>query len=242
MILHEGKMTLRELSSWFGLAPDSISKSSKAAKEKKFKILETYAEFHFEGKSLIIDRVKQPTYTRAFDIIEEEMPKRWGRIPDGTHQIQEILYKERIDTCARVGKDIWLNIPEVQSQISERTTQNYTNQVKIQKYGHNYLNDCGTLGHSEYVWMNQTNDAPLDEAGLTILKECANLAYGDVNILLAAIDDDYHIGCMSKEERDAAIGSLDTMECYDKFVMLLIQKLGFKPEKRTRLIDDVGSF
>ena len=37
--LHEGKMTLRELSEWFGLKPDTINKGSKAAREKKLKIL-----------------------------------------------------------------------------------------------------------------------------------------------------------------------------------------------------------
>lgn len=106
MELKEGYITLRELSVWFGLKPDSISRSSSATRAKKFELLKTYAEYHFEGKKLYIDRVFYPEYTKAFEIIDKEMPKRWGKIKDKNGQINEVLYKERIDTCARVGEDI----------------------------------------------------------------------------------------------------------------------------------------
>lgn len=49
-----GKMTMRELSTWFGLKPDSLSKHPNA-KEKRLKALTGYANYHFEGKTLIID-------------------------------------------------------------------------------------------------------------------------------------------------------------------------------------------
>lgn len=54
MELKEGKMTLRELSQWFGLSPDSISKSKPNVKEKKFKLLKTFANYYCE---LVINRL-----------------------------------------------------------------------------------------------------------------------------------------------------------------------------------------
>lgn len=61
--LHEGKMTWAELSEWFGLKPNTITKNPKR-RQKRLKILELYADFHIEtvGKSgkktcVIIDRV-----------------------------------------------------------------------------------------------------------------------------------------------------------------------------------------
>ena len=55
--LQEGKLTLRELSLWFGLAPTTISNGSTKSKEKKFNILKGYAVYHFEGRNIIIDKV-----------------------------------------------------------------------------------------------------------------------------------------------------------------------------------------
>lgn len=238
MELHEGKMSIKELSEWFGLKPETLSKSSQKAKDKKFKILEAYADYHFEGKKLIIDKVKYSTYSKAFEIIEEEMPKRWGVIMDDSRKVNETLKKERIDTCARVGGDIWYNIPEVKAQISLTTSKRYTNTIKVQKYGHNYLNDYGTCGRSEYVWMNEKGTAPLGEWETSKIKECSEKAYGDKSLLIASIDDDFRHGYISKEERDKAVGSIETNDNYDYFVELVIQELGFYPEKRTRLIDE----
>ena len=134
MELKEGYMSLRDLSLWFGLKPDTFKNSRPETKEKRFKILKTYAEYHFEGKRLYIDRVIYPTYTKAFEIIDEEMPKRWGKVKDNNGQINEVLYKERIDTCARVGEDIWRNVKEVHTQISLNTAKKYTNNSKKLKY------------------------------------------------------------------------------------------------------------
>ena len=63
MELKVGKMTFKELSIWFGLKPDTLIKSRKSTKEKKLEILKNYAEYHFEGRSLIIDKIYylQPT-------------------------------------------------------------------------------------------------------------------------------------------------------------------------------------
>ena len=120
--LQEGKLTLRELSLWFGLAPTTISNGSTKSKEKKFNILKGYAVYHFEGRNIIIDKVTCPVYSKARAIVEKEFPKKWGVILDENGKANPILKKERIDTCTRVGKDIYYTCPEVSSQISEKTT------------------------------------------------------------------------------------------------------------------------
>lgn len=239
MELHEGLMSIKDLSVWFGLKPDTLSASHKKAKEKKFEILKTFANYHFEGKKVYIDKVIHPTYTKAFEIIEEEMPKRWGKVKDDSGKYIKELQEQRIDTSARVGKDIWYNVPEVQSQISIRTSQVYTNKVKAQKYGKAYLdNSHGTCGRSEYVWMNRDGNAPLDEESLKKLNECAVEAYKDISVKIAQIDDEYHQGNISKEERDKSVGEVECENNYSAFVTLVIEALGFYPDKRTRIIDE----
>lgn len=99
------------------------------------------------------------------------------------------------------------------------------------------MNDKGTDGYCEYVWMNKKGTAPLDEESLKILKECQRIAYGSASEMIACIDDDYHKGVLTKEERDQAVGEINTMDNYNLFIELVYDKLGFEPEKRTRLID-----
>lgn len=237
MDLKLGRMSLRELSVWFGNKPDTLAKAKPATKEKKFKILKTYAEYHFEGKDLIIDRIKYPTYTKAFNIIEEEFPKRWGYIKDDKGQINEVLKKERIDTCARVGSNIWKNIPEVKSQIVERTAKEYVNKIKREQYGRNYKEEYGTKGRCISVRMNEEGTRPLNDEENEIVKQCIAIAYADVGEKIAELDEDYKNGLMTKEEYKEEKGQLETMDSFEHFQELVIEKLGYYPIKRTKLID-----
>lgn len=240
MELKEGKMTIRELSLWFGLKPDTISNGSKSAREKKFNLLKTYADYHMEGTKIVIDRVKYPVYSKAFEIIEEEFPKRWGHIKNSSHEIIKDLKKNKIDTCTRVSKDIWYNVPSVQQSISLETSRKYVNKVKTRDYGRNYLDEHGLKGRSEYVWMNKDGTAPLDAESLEIVKQCSGEAYGEVSLLIAAIEEDYRKGCLTLAEKQNALGAISVEQGYDRFVELVIEKLGFYPEKRTRLIDEIS--
>ena len=64
-----------------------------------------------------------------------------------------------------------------------------------------------------------------------LLKRSPN-SYGQyeesVNAILTAV----------KEERDAAVGAIETADSYDLFVDLVINRLGYYPKKRTQLIDE----
>jgi hypothetical protein len=98
--LKEGRMTYRELSVWFGMKPDSLSKNPKT-KKKKMEILKRFADYHVEGRCLYIDAIKIPEFSKAYDIIEENFDIEWHKKP-------------KIDTCARVGGIIYAKHPEIQ--------------------------------------------------------------------------------------------------------------------------------
>lgn len=236
--LQEGKLLLQDLSCWFGLAPATLGKSSPKAKEKKMKTLASYADYHFEGRSIIIDKVHCSVYSKARAIVEKEFPKKWGIILDRDNKAYPILKQERIDTCARVGKDIYYTYPEVSSQISEKTTIQYVGAVKREQYGRCHIKEEGTKGYCEYVYVNKEGTAPLNAEELAIVTKCAQDAY-NLDLQTAMIDEDYHKGKLSKQERDAAIAGLADENKYDIFVELVNTRLGYMPEKRTRLVDNV---
>ena len=73
MELHKGKMSFKDLALWCGKSPRYFSNASADLKEKFFEIFSFYADYHFEDKKLIIDKVKYPTYTKTFDIIERAL-------------------------------------------------------------------------------------------------------------------------------------------------------------------------
>lgn len=237
MELKKGKMSWRELSIWFGLKPDSLAKHPKT-KENKLQKLEVFADFHLDEKGkLIIDKVHIPEYSKPLEAIEKEFLKRWGNIKDSSGKIIQELKEERIDTCARVAYDIYYNVPAIKGQITLDTTKTYVSRKKREMYGRNYIFERGTKGYSKYIWMNEEGNAPLTKEELDILKECASLAYGDVNLLLIAIEEDYREGNLSEEEYTLAKGSIETSDSYNRFRCLVKQKLKFFPKKRTQLVD-----
>lgn len=93
MELHLGKMTQKELSLWFGLSEKGLSNASASAREKKFEILKNFADYHFEGKSIYIDRIINPTYTNAYKIIENKFNSTWGHIKNNNGEIESTLKK-----------------------------------------------------------------------------------------------------------------------------------------------------
>lgn len=236
MELKEGYITLRDLSIWFGLKPETISRSTEKAREKKLKKLKSFADYHLEGKRIHIDKVKFPTYIKPVDIIDREFPLRWGRIINKeTGEINLSLYQGYIDTCARVGRDIWYNCPEIQGQISIETTVAYCTATKVAGFGHNYLPDKGTYGQSHFVKMDKEGKAPLTEEQQKIVRECAQAAYGPMNAKIAEIDEAFYKGELTQEQRDQAVGKIDTLKYYQSYIELLVNKLGFYPEQRTQL-------
>lgn len=239
IMLEEGRITLSELSQWFGLSPATITNGSKSAKEKKFKVLKSFADYHFEGRSIIVDKVYCPVYSKAYPIIQKEYLKHWGKIPvDEKGHVNLELMKQRIDTCARVASEIYNTVPQVKEQISFNTAKNYVNRAKIEDYGHCHLPDHGKKGSCKYIWVNEDGTRPLNKDELKIVNQCNKEAYGSFNEQVALIDDEYVKGGLSREERNKAVGLIDTKDNYEIFVALVSEKLGYMPDKRTMLINE----
>lgn len=224
-----GLMSWRELSIWFGLKPDTLTKHPKS-KAKRLRALAGFADFHLDEKGrVIIDEIYTPEYNKAYEIIERNFETTWD--------------KSMIDTCANVGKQIYNKEETLRSQISISTAKNYTNKVKIEKYGHNFLNDYGSKGHCRHIWIDPSTDEPLTKDQLTILKLCAKNAYGQADETLAAIEHSYRNGEISLREKRQSLANIDTSEGYDKFEEGLLKNLGFFPIKKTLLInDEEGAF
>ena len=67
--LKEGKISLDELADWFGIAPSTIRASK--TKANKLKILASFADFHIESRTIIIDKIYIAEYSKAYNIIKE---------------------------------------------------------------------------------------------------------------------------------------------------------------------------
>jgi hypothetical protein len=66
--------------------------------------------------------------------------------------------------------------------------------------------------------MDKNGKDPLPQDKLEILRECASKAYQSTSEIVAAIDDDYMKGILTKEQRQQAIGELDTYDAYATFM------------------------
>lgn len=243
MELKIGPMKIKDLSVWFGLQPETLGKSKPRAREKKMEILKGFADYHFEGKKLIIDKVKIPTYSKAYDFIAEHYLDGWGKIIDKqTYQLDPVCWNQKIDTCTRVGATLYYKYNEVKSQIKKETAQAYTNTAKRKDWGRNYIkDDKGEKGTSDYIWVNEKGH-PLNADDSRKVKECSQKAYGVIDEKIALYDSAYHSGELSKQERDEAVANIDTDECYDNFVEYVIEELGYFPDKRTQLFPFESAF
>lgn len=151
MILKEGHITLKELSVWFGLKPNTITNGSVAAKQKKLERLKLFCDYHFEGKKLIIDKVYVPEYSKAYDFIESKFKDEWGSVIDKETRRYNWQKEACVDTCTRVGKVMHDKYPEVQ-QVGETTAINYVGAVKRNSV--NEHKDWGSC-HTVYVKRQQ---------------------------------------------------------------------------------------
>ena len=230
--LKKGPITLKELSEWFGLKPETISRSTKKAREKKFEKLKGFCKYHFDGKKIIIDEVITPKYSKALELIEKEYYGIWGEGINPYHK------KNKVDTSTRIGRELWYRFPELQSQITEQTSVNYANKAKIKDFGSLYRHTRGKLGSCEFVWFNPQTNNPLTEEELKIMDECIKEAYESLNRILVAFEQDARNGFFTIEEYDEIKAKIDSKFYYDKYIDLVFGALNFIPIKKTKLIKD----
>lgn len=237
MQLKEGPMNFRELSVWFGLKPDTITKGSKSAKEKKLQRLKNFCDYHLEDRKIIIDRVIIPEYAKSYDVIDEYFDDEWGYIVNPETHKMSWQYKARVDTCTRVARAIQRKHPEAR-QVSEKTASAYACHVRTKGYGPTYKDVKGEKGYCEIVYLNEDETGLLSDEQMKIMHECRQEAYREVDEMRFKLDEAYHMKEITKEEWQKEIGEIDTKEAYCDMQELLYEKLGFIPQKRTRLFDD----
>lgn len=234
MELKEGHMTLRELSVWFGLKPETISNSRPSAKQKKLDKLKLFCDYHFDGKKLMIDRVYIPEYTKAYDFIESRFQDEWGLVID--HETRKANWQKnaRVDTCTRVGKAMHGKYPEVK-QIQESTAISYVGAVKRDKFGRNCVEEHKQWGSCRIVYLNEDYSGLLSEDQMAILKQCRQEAYANVSEKIAVIDESCAMRDITTAEAKVLKGEIDTNGNYNKYQELLFERLGFIPKKMTQI-------
>lgn len=232
--LKEGTISYRDLSLWFGLQPDNFAKSRPATKEKRLRKLSHFCDFHFEGKKLFIDKVHIAEYSSAYDTIEENFSREWGKVVDpGTRQINW-QKKECVDTVTRVGKAMYRNYPEVK-QVTEKSAISYAGRVKREKVGRNAVKEYGNEGSCRTVYLNKEQDGLLSKEQLAIVRECAEEAYKSVGAQMLQIDEGCAMGDLSPQEAAQLKEQIDTSMNYARYQRLLLERLGFLPKKRTQI-------
>lgn len=225
MQLKLGIMTLAELAEWFSISSSTMRKAG--TKERKLEILKAFADYHFEGRSVYIDKIHIAEYNKAYDVIKEELPKEWN--------------KSGLDTCSRVGSAIYWKNKAVNVSIKEATAQTYARSAKIQLYGKNNSGSVGELGYSNYEWCRRVgyDCQPLTEEQQVIMRECSKETFGALYseqeaLLTSALAS----GEISENEFYSTIGRVPLekrLECYARFEAMVIEKLGFMPDRATRI-------
>lgn len=228
MELKLGKMTQKELAEWFGISYNTL-KTHPATKAKRLELLKSFADYHIEKKTIYIDKIHIPVYSKAYDIVKEEFPKTW--------------HENKIDTCARVGAEIYYKNKEVSSQVKLDTAQTYTCRVKKEFYGRNHIKECGTKGYSEYIWGKILPGGQCEELSpeeKEIVKECSQESYGKtLSDKVALLADAFNKHEITEQEFDEGchLTSDEKTACYGQFCNLVINKLGFMPDRLTKLTD-----
>lgn len=234
MQLKEGYMTYRQLSTWFGLKPDAITKGTASAKQKKLDKLKNFCDFHLDGKKIIIDRVYIPEYSKAYDVIEENFTKEWGLVIDPNTYTTNWQKEIRVDSVTRVGKAMHRKYPEVK-QVAESSAISYTGKVKREKVGRNCINEHGKEGSCRIVYLNEDHSGLLSKEQMQILQQCSQEAYADIGAQIRKIDEGYAMREITAEEAKKFKGEIDTSSSYEAYQQLLLERLGFIPKKLTQI-------
>lgn len=225
-LVEGSRITLKDLAEWFGISHVTIRTSK--AKQKKLKLLKAYADYHFEGKFIVIDKVYIEEYSKAYDFIKEKLPEVW--------------HKNGLDTCSRVGVVIHDRYKEVSTQIQLTTAKSYTNRAKIELFGRNHIeNDRGELGISRYRWGTSTNTGeclPLTAEQDKIMAECAQESYGNIlGSRAALLNNALRSGEITEQEfcEGLVLTPEEREKAYWEFESLVLKRLGFMPMRLTEV-------
>lgn len=233
--LHEGKMNWKEISVWFGLNPNSLTKNPDS-RQKKLDILKLYADFHIEttGKSgkktcVIIDKVKIPVYTKARELVQQDTEK----------------YRQPLDTATRIGREIQKKNSIVRKSLKVSTTIEYVGDDLKNNFGRLYdRRETGIKGDRYPVWAEaiKNQNGEIDHYRLLTDEEISKVIEAkkeagiefdkDGELSKAVVGQMQYHRHLSLEEKaamfDQAASQISEAK-YKKFMQIAKKKLGFSP-------------
>ena len=139
MELRLGKMTNKELAEWFGITPNTLSKY----KDRKLKELEYFADFHEEKGKVVIEKIKNPVYTKKAELKQE--------------LLQRVFLEEweneshnNINTCSNVARKIQKKYGN-ELELKTSSITDYGRNIRKQEFGIPFFTD-GRKGSCTYLW------------------------------------------------------------------------------------------
>lgn len=195
-------MKISQLAEWFGVSAKTMSNK----RSQKLELLKEYADFEDLGRKGIRivkvkkngEYVKKKSY--GYEAIANNFLDEWN--------------DNGLDTCKRVGENIYQQYVEVKKddkfKLNENTTEKYVVSVRNQKWGKPSLEDnpnvgyryCWTVAETKYVGgLNETTYRFLTEQEKEIFKGLTNKYLRDVdkNIILL-VGTEVEDGKLSAEE------------------------------------------
>lgn len=143
--LQLGKISTKDLASWFGIGYQSFRNS----KEQKLEELRLYCDFDEVYGGVFVKEIydySNITYTKEgkknYDIVKSSFDEEWSA--------------SGIDTCSNVAIKIY-DKHKNELTIGDNTTYNYVIKARNELYGRPFMN-LGELGSCVYIWCRKEYD------------------------------------------------------------------------------------
>lgn len=227
-----GKVANKDLAEWFGINPNTFNHS----KEDKLNELKNFAEFHMEGKKVVIDKIINPVYTKqgskAYQMIKDKVDDFWS--------------DNGLDSCKRVSNQI-VKFYGNELQVGDSTAYNYTRKGRNELYGKPFQ-EGGSLGSCIYTWCKKDGDMliPFTDEEQAIKENLTKKYFGDASEKQIIVAGMVESGEINKEEAWDVLTELTNMKGSNflSFLCELQEKLGCQVirgtlvEKRQDLIEE----
>lgn len=207
MELKLGKMTNKELAEWMGISSNCFAKM----KEKKYEELKVFAEYHFDGKKVVIDKILNPVYSKkgsdAYQKIKDRIDEVWS--PTGLDSCKNVSTKIK----AFYGDDL---------NVGDTTTYLYTTRGRNELYGKPF-EAGGSLGSCTYMWCKKNDDGmlvPLTPEEETVKANLIKKYFGNADEKQIIVSGMVESGEIKKEEAWDILTELTNMKG-ENFMMFL---------------------
>lgn len=210
MVLKEGKYLNKDLAEWFGITPNSFNKQ----KDKKLEELKNFAQFHLDGKRVVIDKVFIEEYSK-------QGSQAYQQVRD---KIDEVWDESGLDSCSRVGSEIYEVLSEDECfKLTEGSVYQYTIRGRNELYGKPFM-DGGSMGNCKYLWCKKDNETGtyhfLTEEEQAIKQKLQTKYFGDATEKQILVKAMVEAGEITKEDAWDVLEEMTNMRT-GNFMMFL---------------------